>query len=401
MFEDLAACSDSQITDALGQLVGGMAATHRVVLELVRHCQERQVWKDDGMPSMADWLSARFGLRYTNASEWVRVANALGELPECAQAFAEGRIGWDQVRPLTEFATPENDHLYATETPGVSAACVEAEARRARRISRSQAEDQHRQRYLRWWWPSEGGLRLSGQLPAAEGAVVTAALDRIIEQTAADEEGRPELSMAARGADALFTLASTRLAEDADPDRACVVVHADAAALAGDDGNLGARRASPSAGVASLDNGSPLNSEVLRRLVCDARLELVVHGPSGVPIGVGRARRTVPPWMLRLLRQRDGGCRWPGCGRRRWLQAHHLVHWADGGPTDLDNLALACTHHHHLLHELGWTVSGDPNGELCFRRPDGSPLNTGPPGLRPEVRGQLAGAIRAPLPLAS
>jgi hypothetical protein len=67
-----------------------MAVTHRVVLELVRHCQERQVWKDDGMPSMADWLSARFGLRHTNASEWVRVANALGELPECAQAFAEG-----------------------------------------------------------------------------------------------------------------------------------------------------------------------------------------------------------------------------------------------------------------------------------------------------------------------
>jgi hypothetical protein len=252
MFEDLADCSDSQITDARAQLVGGMAATHRVVLELVRHCQERRVWKDDGMPSMAGWLSARFGLRHTNASEWVRVANALGDLP----------------------------------------------------------------------WPAT-------------------------------------------------------------------------------EGNVGARRASPSAGVASLDNGSPLSAEVLRHLVCDARLELVVHGPSGVPIGVGRARRTVPPWMLRLLRRRDGGCRWPGCGRRRWLKARHLVHWADGGPTDLDNLALVCTHHHHLLHELGWTVSGDPNAGPCFLRPDGGPLNTGPPRLRPEVRGQLAGAIRAPLALAS
>jgi hypothetical protein len=400
MFEDLANCSDSELTDTLGQLAGGMAAVQRVVLELVRHCEERQVWKDDGMPSMADWLSARLGLRYTNAREWVRVANALDELPECAQAFAEGRISWDQVRPLTEFATPENDHLYATETPGVSAACVEAEARRARRISRSQAEDQHRQRYLRWWWPSEGGLRLSGQLPAADGAVLTAALDRIVEQTAAErDEGQPAEPMAARSASALMVLASTRLAEDADPDRACVVVHTDAAAL--QDADVGARRASPSAGNATLDNATPLNSDVLRRLACDARLELVVHGPSGVPIGVGRARRTVPPWLLRLLRQRDGGCRWPGCGRRRWLQAHHLVHWADGGPTDLDNLALTCTHHHHLLHELGWTVSGDPNAELCFRRPDGRPLNTGPPGLRPEVRGQLAGAIRAPLSMAS
>jgi Domain of unknown function (DUF222)/HNH endonuclease len=389
MFDELAACSDSDLTDSLGQLVGGMAAVHRVVLELVRHCEERQVWKDDGMPSMADWLSARFGLRYANAREWVRVANALDELPECAQAFGEGRLSWDQLRPLTEFATRESDHLYAAETPGVSVACVEAEARRARRISRGQAEDEHRERYLRWWWPSDGGLRLSGLLPAADGAVVTAALDRIVEQAAADGDGQPEDSMAARSADALFALASTRLAEDADADRACVVVHADAAALAGGEGG------------ASLDSGGALNSEVLRRLACDARLELVVHGPSGTPLGVGRARRTVPAWMLRLLRRRDRGCRWPGCGRRRWLHAHHLVQWVDGGPTDMDNLALICSHHHHLLHELGWSVSGDPNGELRFWRPDGRALNTGPPGLRPEVRGQLAGAIHSPLPLAS
>src|SRR5438445_2378020 len=179
MFEEFATCSDADLTDSLGQLVGGMAAVHRVALELVRHCEERQVWKIDGMPSMADWLSARFGLRYQNAREWVRVANALDELPECAQAFGEGRLSWDQVRPLTEFATPETDHFCATDTPGVSVACVEAKARRARRVSRSQAEDEHSRRYLRWWWPSDGGLRLSGLLPSADGAVVTAALDRI------------------------------------------------------------------------------------------------------------------------------------------------------------------------------------------------------------------------------
>src|SRR5207237_774569 len=131
----------------------------------------------------------RFGLRYGNAREWVRVADALEELPECAQAFGEGRLSWDQVRPLTEFATPETDHLYAEATPGVSAARVEAEARRARRVTRNQAEDEHRRRSLRWWWPSDGGLRLSGFLPSAEGGVVTAALERIVEQTAADGDG--------------------------------------------------------------------------------------------------------------------------------------------------------------------------------------------------------------------
>jgi hypothetical protein len=67
VFEDLQACSDSEITDALGQLVGGMAAIHRVVLELVRHCQERRVWKDDGMPSMADWLEQSMAARGADA----------------------------------------------------------------------------------------------------------------------------------------------------------------------------------------------------------------------------------------------------------------------------------------------------------------------------------------------
>ena len=391
MFEELATCSDAELTDSLGQLVGGMAAVHRVVLELVRHCEERQVWRVDGMPSMADWLCMRFGLRYSNAREWVRVADALEELPECAQAFGEGRLSWDQVRPLTEFATPETDHLYAEATPGVSVARVEAEARRARRVARMQAEDEHRRRSLRWWWPSDGGLRLSGFLPSAEGAVVTAALERIVEQTAADGDGVPDDPIDARSADALVALASTRVAEDADPDRACVVVHVDAEALGGDDD-----------GRAWLGDSTPLNSEVLRRLACDARLELVAHGPSGVPLGVGRARRTVPPWLTRMLEERDRGCcRWPGCPHRRWLEAHHLVPWADGGPTDLSNLALICTFHHRLLHELGWKVTGNPNGELRFWRPDGRPLATGPPGLRPEVRGELAGAIRAPLPVAS
>src|SRR5439155_1739570 len=187
------------------------------------------------------------------------VAIALEELPECARAFGEGRLGWDQVRPLTEFATPETDHRYATDTPGVSAARVEAEARRSRRVSRGQAEDEHRRRSLRWWWPSDGGLRLSGFLPSAEGAVVTAALERIVEQTAADGDGVADDPIDALSADALVALASTRVAEDADPDRACVVVHVDAEALGGDDD-----------GRAWLGDSTPLNSEVLRRLACDA-----------------------------------------------------------------------------------------------------------------------------------
>jgi hypothetical protein len=58
------------------------------------------------------------------------------------------------------------------------------------------------------------------------------------------------------------------------------------------------------------------------------------------------------------------------------LKAHHLVHWADGGPTDLDNLVLLCHAHHTLLHEGGWGTSGHPARELRFHDPGGQRIRS-------------------------
>jgi hypothetical protein len=127
---------------------------------------------------------------------------------------------------------------------------------------------------------------------------------------------------------------------------------------------------------------------VARRLTCDCRLQLVAEGESG-PIGVGRTRRTIPPWLMRLLRRRDHTCVFPGCGRRRWLDGHHIRHWAEGGPTDLENLLLTCRHHHKLVHELGWTIRRHPDGTATFIRPNGEVYTVGPPALRAEVRSFL------------
>jgi hypothetical protein len=104
---------------------------------------------------------------------------------------------------------------------------------------------------------------------------------------------------------------------------------------------------------------------------------------------VGRRGRAVPGYMARLLRHRDGACRFPGCERRRWLKAHHLVHWARGGATDLDNLVLLCHAHHRLLHEGGWRTSGHPARDLRFHDPGGRPVRTMPPGLARRMRERL------------
>ena len=235
-------------------------------------------------------------------------------------------------------------------------------ARRVRRVSRAEAERQERQRSLRTWWSAEE-FRLSGRFPAADGAVIDAALNRIAEQ------GDPSESLSGRLAGAMTELASSDVAADAD--RACVVLHVEASALAGQ-------------GRAELEGGHPIHEEIARRLTCDGRLEVVLER-DGVPVGVGRARRTIPAWLWRLLKHRDGGrCRF--CGSLRWLRAHHIRHWARGGRTDLDNLLTCCDRCHRLFHEGGWTIEGDPNGRLIFRRPDGRVLACGPPGLRPSVR---------------
>ena len=83
---------------------------------------------------------------------------------------------------------------------------------------------------------------------------------------------------------------------------------------------------------------------------------ILLGGDSQV-IDVGRSKRTVSAPMRRALDARDRVCRWPGCDRpARWSAAHHVVHWSQGGPTDLDNLVLLCPRHHWMVHEGGWQI---------------------------------------------
>ena len=94
------------------------------------------------------------------------------------------------------------------------------------------------------------------------------------------------------------------------------------------------------------------------------------HDVDGRVVEVAARTRTIPPAIRRALHHRDRGCRFPGCGGR-FVQGHHIRHWAQGGPTTLSNLALLCRRHHRAVHEEGYQVDRQPDGELRFRRPDG------------------------------
>jgi hypothetical protein len=117
-------------------------------------------------------------------------------------------------------------------------------------------------------------------------------------------------------------------------------------------------------GRCHLDAGPAIPPETARRLACDATVVALVEGADGTPLDVGRKRRTPPAPLRWALRRRDQGCRFPGCGARRFLHAHHIHHWTKGGATALTNLVLLCGRHHRLVHEGGFAV--EPRGTNVF-----------------------------------
>jgi len=179
-------------------------------------------------------------------------------------------------------------------------------------------------------------------------------------------------TLAQQQADALALLAETALHHGIDPgapgERYQVVVHVDAPVLADPD----------APGQSVLEDGARVSAETSRRLGCDASRVVMRHDADGRVTEVGARTRTIPPALRRALQHRDRGCRFPGCGLP-FGQGHHLRHWAHGGPTTLSNLALLCRRHHRAVHEEGYQVERQPDGELLFRRPDGRLLPAVPP----------------------
>ncbi len=367
--------SSEDLADALDRATEAMVAASAEALRVAAAFDERKLWRRDGATSMTSWLAARYGLAWGTAREWVRVAHALEGLPRIVKAYAGGRLSWDQLRPLTRFAAPETDGYWAGRAPELRPAALWREARRHERVRAERAEESRRTRYLTLDWDHDRSvLWLEGRLPAEEGTALLLAVRRRAEVIPSDAEAADPSG--ARLADALVDLAT------GGPEPATVVVHAGAEILTGEEDETGPW-------LAETEGGQRLALESVRRLACDSRIEWILES-GGRPVGIGRRGRAVPGQLLRVLRYRDGGtCRFPGCERKRWLNAHHLVHWGDGGATNLDNLVLLCHTHHRLIHEGGWRTSGHPAGSLRFHEPGGLMLRTGVPRPRPAVTSRL------------
>src|SRR5881397_3285843 len=364
------------------------AATARL-LDLIRDFDARGGW-NTGFMSCAHWLCWRVGLELRAARERVRVARALGTLPRLAKALGRGELSYSKVRALTRVATPETEERLLAVGRAGTAEHVERIVRGWRRVDRiAEAREEtrrHQSRALHVYQDEDGMVILRGRLAPEVGALLVQALAAAREALSQGNVAAEPPTMAQQQADALALVAETALHHGIDPgapaERYQVVVHVDAPALADPD----------QPGQSVLEDGAHVSAETSRRLACDASRVVMRHGRDGHVVEVAARTRTIPPALRRALHHRDRGCRFPG-SEVRFGQGHHIRHWAQGGPTTLSNLALLCRRHHRAVHEEGYQVDRQPDGELHFRRPDGRPLPEVPPPR--EVRGDPVKILRA------
>ena len=363
------------------------AATYRLLL-LVRDFDDRFGWAKWGLRNCAEWLAWRCELSLSAAREKVRTAQALRRLPAISAAFADGRLSYTKARALTRVAHDGDEDLLLAYALEATAAQVEERCRQMRNVEPESIDVARRvweRRSLTMFRDrARGCVRITIELPAEEGELVGRAIESAVAAGEvahgvefATDAGRAADGWRAQQADAVVAIskaylglragAAERSSEEpsAEGDKAParrsvsmadhyqVVVHVDEKSLRG--------------GIGRAD----LAIETIRRHLCDGSMIAVVEDDRGNPLDVGRKQRTVTTALKRALWSRDRGCSFPGCHHTRYVDAHHIRHWTNGGETKLENLTLLCTYHHTLLHEGGFTIHDDAGGGIYFRRPDG------------------------------
>ena len=358
------------------------AATYRLLV-LLREYDECEGWAQPGLRSCAHWLNWKCSINLGTAREKVRVAHALKDLPRISDAFREGRLSYSKVRAMTRVATPENEDYLMRIAKHGTAAHVDRLVGLYRQVKRTEALEQeirqHELRKMSLYQLDNDCFVIRGRLTPEQGALVKKALEAVMDEdyqeqknvpagTPADEKNPQPPWGPSRRADALVRIAEAYLSDKAKQsnggDRYLVHVHTDVETL----------RADGTGAEAELEDCGHICAETSRRLSCDAGVVHWLEHADGEPLSVGRKTRTIPPAIRRALKRRDGGCRFPGCTCTRFVDAHHIRHWADGGETSMDNLTLLCRHHHRLVHEGGFSVAMDAAGQVRFTKPGGQAL---------------------------
>jgi hypothetical protein len=296
-----------------------------------------------------DSQAAKDGTTTRAARRKRQTARKLKWQPNVANAAALGKLSDEQLDRIADLADedPEAEERWAEEGPGWSPDELAAELRRKKTPTVEDAAARRAARAVRYWWNHDSGM-LDGRfsLPDIDGATVEKVFDEMIERMR-PAKGEPWDTREHRGADALVELCRAYADRDANAPtsgtRAHIVVHV------------------PPSGPATVA-GVPLPDAMVERLRADARIEPLLLDERGEPALVGRSESVLSEKTKRVVKQRDGHCRYPGCDRRIGLQVHHLWPASWGGSDEIWNLATVCAVHHAQLAPQGrLLLLGNPN----------------------------------------
>jgi hypothetical protein len=415
---------NDQLADEITILAGQINAANYRFLKLLAEFDRREAWEGAGIRSCAYWLNWQCGIGLNAGREKVRVARALDNLPEINEAFEKGELSFSKVRAMTRIATPLNESYLMMIADHGTAQHMEVLVRAYRFVSpqcdadeallnkafegvafgnpafgnnkspeNKKSEQLQDLRKVSCYQDDDSMWHIQALLPAEEGGIFVKVLtelgDRLVANASSEKEPEKEekqLSIEAeivtavtsfpqRRADALVAIAEHYLATGSGDavnlkasDRCQLIMHVHSGAIAG------SLDADPSANL----DGKWLLPDAARRLACDASLRLVKEDEYGNVLDIGRRSRIISSAMSRALSIRDGGCQFPGCCESRYVDGHHIKHWADGGETKLDNLVTLCRYHHRELHKGNYFLCLKPETDtaqrfgdrLCFSKVD-------------------------------
>jgi hypothetical protein len=357
--QDITVLSDGALSEDICEIRG---IIDRLEFEFSRRVSvfgKRRGFVAEGFVSLISWLRCVGRLTPGAAAHRAELAENLGSLPQTSEAFANGEIGYHHAATIAHSVTEIGADAVVAQEPTLVEAARNLDPKHLGFVTRHlrhcadpdgalrDFNELHDRRYLSLSQTWQGLFVIDGRLDPEGGAALRAALNALEEPW----QGDVPISAGQRRADALVELARQRLDKGDLPDVGSQKPHLTVTAAA----STLARE--PGAPAGELDWSYPVPADTVRRLACDCAHTRVLLGPNSEPVDVGRTTRTVPPALRRALVVRDRHCRFPGCDRPPdWCDGHHLIHWADGGETSLENTCLLCRRHHVKVHEQGWQL---------------------------------------------
>ncbi len=337
---------------------------------LINELDKINIAASTGSRSTTEWVTSRFDVSHTAASDLVFAARQLKRHRRIEHRLVNGDLTFDRTVAMLRLAVAGADETTLEHSESLDLAGVGRLTARQRRITRVDEHDVFAERFVAIQ-PTldESSWRLWGLLPGVEGRIVETALharaDEFRTLTGGDMSTRGQ-----RQADGLVAMAHDSLDRTSDGEASSgssVSVFVDLDRAQGTGGETGAE----------IEYGPRVGPNTLEELLCTGSVQIIgLH--HGEPMVTSRAARTIPPALRRLVAHRDGGCTIAGCRSRYRLEPHHIVHWSVGGSHDPENLTTLCWFHHHVaVHHQGFRIDPEsPPGRRALIR---TPVGPDPP----------------------